>query len=71
MPRVRTIQGDTVDALCWRELGATTGVVEAVLELNRDLADLGPILPTGTLVQLPDRSPATTTPVIPTQQLWD
>jgi phage tail protein X len=68
---VRSIQGDTVDALCWRELGATTAVVEAVLELNRDLADLGPILPTGTLVQLPDRAASTATPVIPTQQLWD
>jgi len=68
---VRSLQGDTVDALCWRELGATTGVVEAVLELNRDLSDLGAILPTGTLVQLPDRSASTATPVIPTQQLWD
>lgn len=71
MASVRSHQGDTVDALCWRELGATAGVVEAVYELNRGLADLGPILPTGTLVQLPDRSPATQTPVIPLQQLWD
>ena len=71
MPTVRSLQGDTVDALCWRELGATTGVVEAVLELNRDLADLGPVLPTGTLVRLPERSAATSTPTLPTQQLWD
>ena len=71
MTAVRSVQGDTLDALCWRELGATAGVVEAVYELNRDLADLGPILPTGTLVQLPERSATTATPVIPTQQLWD
>ena len=71
MPAVRSLQGDTVDALCWRELGATTGVVEAVYELNRDLADLGFVLPTGTVVQLPERSSATATPILPTQQLWD
>ena len=71
MPAVRSRQGDTVDALCWRELGATTSVVEAVLELNRDLADLGPVLPTGTLVRLPERSATTSTPTLPTQQLWD
>lgn len=71
MPAVRSLQGDTVDALCWRELGATASVVEAVLERNRDLADLGHVLPTGTLVQLPERSAATTTPALPTQQLWD
>jgi len=71
VPMVRSLQGDTLDALCWRELGATTGVVEAVYELNRDLADLGHVLPTGTVVHLPERSPATATPVLPTQQLWD
>jgi phage tail protein X len=71
VPWVRSQQGDTLDALCWREMGATTGVVETVLELNRDLADLGTFLPTGTLVQLPERSPATETPVISLTQLWD
>jgi phage tail protein X len=70
MPTVRARQGDTVDAICWRELGATAAVVEQVYELNRGLADLGPILPQGTPVLLPERS-TVTTPVIPTTQLWD
>jgi phage tail protein X len=64
-------QGDTVDALCWRELGFTTGAVEAVLELNRDLADLGTFLPIGTPVQLPERTHVDKTPVLPMTQLWD
>jgi phage tail protein X len=70
MATVRSRQGDTVDALCWRELGATAGVVAQVLELNRGLAALGPILPVGTPVLLPERS-TVTPPVLPTIQLWD
>jgi len=63
-------QGDTVDGICWRELGATTGVVEQVLELNRGIADLGPVLPEGTPVVLPERN-TVTAPVLSTIQLWD
>jgi phage tail protein X len=70
VPSIRALQGDTVDAICWRELGATRGVVEQVFELNRGLAAYGPILPTGTLVVLPERS-AVTTPILQTIQLWD
>lgn len=47
-------QGDTVDAICWRYYGRTDGTVEAVLEANDGLADLGVVLPAGTLVDLPD-----------------
>jgi phage tail protein X len=52
--RVIARQGDTVDALCYRHLGRTQGVVEATLELNAGLADLGPVLPNGYAVDLPD-----------------
>jgi phage tail protein X len=52
--RVIARQGDTVDALCYRHLGRTQGVVEATLELNAGLADLGPVLPHGYAVDLPD-----------------
>lgn len=62
-------QGDTVDALCWRHLGRTTGMVETVLEMNAGLADYGPILPHGLVVKLPDK-PAPT-PTAPLLQLWD
>jgi len=67
---VRARQGDTVDAICWRELGATRGVTEQVLELNRGLAQLGPILPEGTLVKLPARA-AVAPAVLPLINLWD
>ena len=67
---VRSLQGDTVDALCWRELGATRTVTEAVYELNRGLADLGTVLPVGTLVRLPPRQQVAPA-ALPKLQLWD
>lgn len=61
-------QGDTVDSLCWRHLGSSTAVEQTLL-LNPGLAALGPVLPMGTRVTLPDEAPA------PLQnnliQLWD
>jgi phage tail protein X len=66
--RVRSIQGDTVDMLCQRHLGQTAVVTEQTLDLNPGLAALGPILPNGTQVNLPDVAPAKTTPLT---QLWD
>lgn len=65
---LRAEQGDTVDALCWRHYGRTAGVVEAVLDANPGLANLGPIIPHGTAVQLPD---ITTQQQRQTVQLWD
>lgn len=65
----RTQQNDTVDALCWRHYGRTAGVVEAVLDANPGLADQGPVLPAGLLVNLPEQQAAA-----PEQQmvsLWD
>ncbi len=55
MAALRAQQGDTLDALCWRHYGRTAGVVEQVLDANPGLADLGPIIPHGTLVHLPDQ----------------
>lgn len=52
--RVIAMQGDTVDAICQRVYGQTAGMTEAVLEANRGLADLGPVLPHGTVLYLPD-----------------
>ena len=50
---VRARQGDTVDLICHRYYGSTQDVTEAVYEANYGLAELGPILPHGTLVTLP------------------
>lgn len=66
--RVRAMQGDTVSAICWRYFGRTQGIVEATLNANPGLADLGPILPHGHVIDLPDQ-PAQ--PEKKTVQLWD
>jgi len=66
---VRTIQNDTVDALCWRFYGRTAGVTEAVLEANPGLADHGPVLPQGLVVNMPEAQ--TTAPQRQMVQLWN
>ena len=66
---IRTIQNDTVDALCWRFYGRTAGVTEAVLEANPGLADHGPILPQGLVVYMPEAP--TSAPQRQMVQLWD
>ncbi len=64
-------QGDTLDAICWRELGTTAGgIVEDALLLNPGLADKGPTIPEGTAVTLPD-PPSTIAAVLETVNLWD
>lgn len=65
---VTALQGDTLDQLCQRHLGTTTGTVEAALLLNPGLAALGPELPLGTPVTLPAQpAPATAHRL----KLWD
>ena len=39
MKTVYAIQNDTVDAICWRNYGRSSGVVEAVLEANPHLSE--------------------------------
>ncbi len=56
MTQYRTKEGDTVDLICHHIYGATSGVVEQVLEANPGLAAYGPILPAGVLVALPQVS---------------
>lgn len=65
---LRTVQGDTVDAICWRHYGRTAAVTEAVLEANHGLADLGPVIPQGTLVLMPDETPQPQRQMV---NLWD
>lgn len=68
METVTSIQGDTIDLICRRAYGDESGFVEQVLEANPGIAGLGPILPTGTVVKLPDiAKPAD----LPTVSLWD
>lgn len=62
----RARQGDTVDAIAWREYG-DTAMTEAILIANPGLADHGEVLPQGTPVRLPPRA---TPPPTPTYTLW-
>ena len=62
-------QNDNLDAVCWRNYGRSSGIVEMVLEANPHLAALDAILPHGTPITLPDiTTPQNTTQTI---QLWD
>ena len=74
MPRTVTSEAaETLDALCWRALGSSVPV-EAVYAANPGLAALGPILPTGTAVLIPDAAipaAAASAPVRETIQLWN
>lgn len=54
MASTRAHQGDTIDAICWRFYGRTAGVVEQVLDANPGLANHGPVLPNGTLINMPE-----------------
>lgn len=66
--QVNALQGDTLDALCWRHYGRTHAVLEPVYDANPGLAALGAILPHGYPVELPDLPPATQRETV---QLWD
>jgi len=63
-------QGDTADMICARYLGEWSGTTETLIDMNHGLADLGPILPEGTLVRLPSPATTTLTPAT-TVKLWD
>lgn len=64
-----TSDGDSVDSVAWKNYGTQVSrVVERLLEANPGLADLGPLLPAGKLVVLPDLS---TTEQAQGVRLWD
>jgi phage tail protein X len=47
-------EGDTLDYIAWAQYGSVTpSILAAMLAANYGLADLGPVLPVGTLVALP------------------
>lgn len=50
-----TSDGDTADYIAWKHYGTTDAlVVEQLLDANKGLADMGPVLPAGVLVRLPE-----------------
>lgn len=65
---VRALEAETLDALVWRVLRRSASAVEAVLRANPGLADQGPFLSRGQLVEIPEEASA---PVSrPLVQLW-
>lgn len=66
---VKSLQGDTVDLICWRYYGRTAGVLEQVIDTNKGLAALGPVLPMGTMITLPEQPIQSGSKEI--VQLWD
>lgn len=70
MRRVRSIAGDSVNLLLYRELERCDDAAEEALwRLNPQLAEWGPVLPAGVWVILPELElkPAASTPV----SAWD
>ena len=67
--RVLAQQGDTVDSLCHRHLGSSAAV-EQTIEANPGLAALGPVLPHGTPVELPEEA-LVARPAADLINLWD
>lgn len=63
-----TKDGDTVDWICWRHYGRQSGAVEHVLDANPGLAELGAVLPAGTLIVLPDLPEPTAPKLV---RIWD
>jgi len=66
--KYRTKDGDMVDQICRDHYGSEAGHTERVYAANPGLADMGPVLPSGVLIELHD-----TEPVAPAQtvRLWD
>ena len=54
MSTYRTVDGDMIDEICKRHYGREDMVV-AIYEVNPGLASLGPVLPKGILIELPDQ----------------
>lgn len=66
--KYRTKDGDMLDALCVAQYGAREGAVEAVLNANPGLASIGPVLPSGVVISLPELASVSDAPSV---RLWD
>ncbi|WHP66873.1 tail protein X [Phaeobacter inhibens] len=65
----RSKEGETADEIVWQHYGnRIAGALEIVLEANPGLAALGPVLPLGTRIRLPEIEPPKEAEAI---RLWD
>ena len=70
MRKVRSVAGDSVNLLLYRETGRSDDAAEdALWKLNPSLAEYGPILPAGVWVVLPELDVKPT--VIKAATAWD
>ena len=69
MTLIRTTDGDVLDKICRDHYGPAAYNVEAVYQANPGLAALGPVLPAGILITLPQQAGAV--PKRPVIRLWD
>lgn len=67
MTSYRTVDGDMADAVCKAHYGRESALVD-VFEANPGLAAIGPILPAGVTILLPDLASPQSTTVL---RLWD
>lgn len=64
-----TKDGDMVDWIAYQHYGTTSSrVVEQLLDANHGLADRGPVLPAGIIINLPEIDTAATAQGL---KLWD
>jgi phage tail protein X len=69
MTTYTTRAGDTADSIAWAYYGTTAGqTVEQLLAANPGLADRGPVLPAGVIVNLPAIETTTKAQGV---KLWD
>jgi phage tail protein X len=66
--QITTRDGDMVDHLALAAYGRTAGATEAILDANPGLEALGPILPAGVVVTLPELAETPESAVV---KLWD
>lgn len=69
MAQYRTRDGDMLDVICKAWYGESSRYTEAVFENNPDLAELGDVLPSGVIIELPDFSDLSVKPGA--IRLWD
>ncbi len=67
--KYRTRDGDVLDAICAKHYNDTPHRVEDVIAANPGLAALGPVLPSGVIIKLPEIED--TAQERPTIRLWD
>ncbi|EIJ4777885.1 tail protein X [Salmonella enterica] len=65
--KVKALEGDTVDLLCFRHYGSTQGVTEKVFAANPGLSNRVFLTP-GQMVEMPEQVPEKRRESV---QLWD